>query len=92
MLQSIIPYASCFIVWYNGEKRRNVLFDLYWDDANMLCKFLEMFYRATNVLSSSSRPTSPLVLNELIVIRDVFKQNKHHDHLNLVVFNILMKF
>ena len=69
-----------------------MLTDRHWDDATLLYKFLEVFYKAINVSSSSSRPNTPFVLHELIIIGDVFKAYKHHQLLKGVVLSMLMKF
>ena len=85
-----MPPASPFGTMVRGDG--NVLTDRHWNDITLLWKFLEVFYEATNVLSSSLRPTTPLVLHELIVIGDIFKAYRHHQCLKGVVRTICMKF
>ena len=40
MLQSLILFRDVFTVWYNNERRQNMLGDGHWDDATVLCTFL----------------------------------------------------
>ena len=92
MLQSLIPFRDVFIVWYNNERRQNVLGDRYWDDITVLCTFLQVFYTATTNLSASLRPASPLIMHELILIGEVFKTYKGHQRFVGAIPAIMDKF
>ena len=74
MLQSIIPYVESFTVWYNNEHRGSQLNERHWQDATLLCGFLQVFYEATTIFSSSLRATTPLVVHQLTIIDNVFKR------------------
>ena len=92
MLQSLIPFRDVFTVWYNNERRHNVLTDEHWDDTAVLCTFLQVFHTATTNLSASLRPTSPIVMHELILLSDVFKRYKDHQRLGTAVDAMVSKF
>ena len=92
MLQSIIPYTESFTVWYNNERRRSLLNKWHWQDTTLLCGFLQVFYEATTVLSSSLRATTPIVVHQLIIIGHVFKRYKNHRRLAGAVNKMLEKF
>ena len=81
MLQSVIPLSTCFTFWYNGNRRDNLLNEQYWDDLRLICTFLQVFYEAATVLSSSLRATTPLILHHLIIISNVLKTYKGHQRL-----------
>ena len=64
----------------------------HWDDATVLCTFLQVFYTATTNLSASLRPTSPAVMHELILIGEVLKTYKGHERLRTAVAAMVEKF
>ena len=92
MLQSLISFRDVFTVWYNNERRQNVLGDGHWDDAIVLCSFLQVFYTTTTNLSASLRPTSPIVMHEMILIGEVLKTYKGHERLGTAVAAMVEKF
>ena len=92
MLQSIIPYAESFTVWYNNERRGSQLNERHWQDAMLLCGFLQVFYEATNIFSSSLRATTPIFVHQLINMGNVFKRYKNHRRLAGAVNKMLEKF
>ena len=92
MLQSISPYAESFTVWYNNEQRGTLLNEQHWQDDMLLCGFLQVFYEAATLLSSSLRATTPRVAHQLIIIDNVFKRYKNHRHLARAVNKMLEKF
>ena len=85
-------YAESFTVWYNNERRGSLLNERHWQDATLLCGFLHVFYEATNLFSSSSRATTPIVVHQLVIIGDVFKKYKNHRRLAGAVNKMLEKF
>ena len=92
MLQSLISFRDVFTIWYNNERRQNVLGDGHWDDATVLCTFLQVFYTATTNLSASLRPTSPYVMHEPILIGEVLKTYKRHQQLGTTIAAVVEKF
>ena len=64
----------------------------HWDDATVLCTFLQVFYMTTTNLPASLRPTSPAVMHELILIGKVLKTYKGHQRLGTTVATMVKKF
>ena len=64
----------------------------HWDVATVLCTFLQVFYTATTNLFASLRPTSPIVMHELILIGEVLKTYMGHQRLELAVAAMVEKF
>ena len=69
-----------------------MLGDGHWDDATLLCTFLQVFYMATTNLSASLHLISPIVMHELILIGEVLKTYKGHQRLGTTVATMVKKF
>ena len=69
-----------------------MLGDGHWDDATVLCTFLQVFYTATKNLPRSLYPKYPIVMHELILISEVLKTYKGHERFGTALAAMVEKF
>jgi hypothetical protein len=85
MLKHLLPYKHIFPVFINNNYEHVLLIDDHWTIAQSMFEFLDLFHSATIALSGVFYPTSPLMLNHMLLICKHLKDYKNDALLRNVV-------
>ena len=92
MLDEVIPYKEVLKTWIVWELGEPFFEDNNWENAEMILKFLKVFYLATTTFSNVYIPSSHTALHNIYEITKCFAKYRSHTQLQPVVVAIEVKY